>query len=137
MKRKDLKDYKYNEERIKEVISYTKASFNKTLQEKRTFNTEGINYLLDKIEEKMLGDENKVDIKTKFNIGDKIWVVDSDGGVINVYSDTIESFLVNEDEIIIYCVDSDCIELRESDIVLYDDTEALIEKIIELDKELI
>lgn len=35
MKRKDLKDYKYNEEWIKEVISYTKASFNKTLQEKK------------------------------------------------------------------------------------------------------
>lgn len=126
-----------SEERIKEVISHIKAGFNNIPQRERNLSAEGINYLLDKIEEKMLGDENKVDIKTKFNIGDKIWVVDSDGGVINVYSDTIESFLVNEDEIIIYCVDSDCIELRESDIVLYDDTEALIEKIIELDKELI
>lgn len=126
-----------SEERIKEVISHIKAGFNNIPQRERNLSAEGINYLLDKIEEKMLGDESKMDIKTKFNIGDKIWVVDSDGGVINVYSDTIESFLVNEDEIIIYCVDSDCIELRESDIVLYDDTEALIEKIIELDKELI
>lgn len=137
MKRKDLKDYKYNEEWIKEVISYTKASFNKTLQKKRTFNTEGINYLLDKIEEKILGDENKMDIKTKYNIGDKIWVVYENNGEVYIFSDVIDSYLISEDETIIYVKNSNCVDLKEADVILYDDTEALIEKIIKLDKEII
>lgn len=42
-----------SEERIKEVISHIKAGFNNIPQRERNLSAEGINYLLDKIEEKM------------------------------------------------------------------------------------
>lgn len=124
-----------SEERIKEVISYAKASFNKAPQGKRKFSIEGINYLLDKIEEKILGDENKMDIKTKYNIGDKVWIVYENNGEVCIFSDIIDSYLISEDETIIYVKDSDCVDLKEADVILYDDTEALIEKIMEIDKQ--
>ena len=40
-----------SEERIKEVISHIKAGFNNIPQRERNLSAEGINYLLDKIEE--------------------------------------------------------------------------------------
>lgn len=57
-----------SEERIKEVISHIKAGFNNIPQRERNLSAEGINYLLDKIEEKMLGDESKIQrIKKKID----------------------------------------------------------------------
>lgn len=78
-----------------------------------------------------------MDIKTKYNIGDKIWIVYESNGKICILSDIIESYLISEDETIIYVKDSDCVELKEDDVILYDDTEALIKKIIELDEKII
>lgn len=51
------------------------------------------------------------------------------------FSDIIDSYLISEDETIIYVKDSDCVDLKEDDVILYDDTEALIEKIMEIDKQ--
>lgn len=124
-----------SEERIKEVISHIKAGFNNIPQIERNLSAEGINYLLDKIEEKMLGDESKMDIKTKYNIGDKVWIVYENNGEVCIFSDIIDSYLISEDETIIYVKDSDCVDLKEDDVILYDDTEALIEKIMEIDKQ--
>lgn len=124
-----------SEERVKEVISHIKVGFNNIPQKERNLSDEGINYLLDKIEEKILGDESKMDIKTKYNIGDKVWIVYENNGEVCVFSDVIDSYLISEDETIIYVKDSDCVDLKEDDVILYDDTEALIEKIMEIDKQ--
>lgn len=78
-----------------------------------------------------------MDIKTKYNIGDKIWVVYENNGEVYIFSDVIDSYLISEDETIIYVKNSNCVDLKEADVILYDDTEALIEKIIKLDKEII
>ena len=76
-----------------------------------------------------------MDIKTKYNIGDKVWIVYENNGEVCIFSDIIDSYLISEDETIIYVKDSDCVDLKEDDVILYDDTEALIEKIMEIDKQ--
>ncbi len=76
-----------------------------------------------------------MDIKTKYNIGDKIWIVYESNGKICILSDIIESYLISEDETIIYLKDSDCVDLKEDDVILYNDAEALMKKIMEIDKQ--
>lgn len=76
-------------------------------------------------------------IETKFNIGDKVWVVYEYNGELSVYSDVIDGFSIdNKGDLTVYLKDSDYFERNESDLILYDDTEALIEKIIDTDKQI-
>lgn len=75
-------------------------------------------------------------VETEYNIGDKVWVVYERNGEINIYSDIIDSIMVTEEGIKIWfkeCCDCD---KTEDDIVLYEDTEALVDKIMELDNKI-
>lgn len=75
-------------------------------------------------------------VETEYNIGDKVWVVYECNGEINVYSDIIDSIIATEEGIKIWFKEcSDC-DMTEDDIVLYEDTEALVDKIIELDNKI-
>ncbi|MFR3182457.1 MAG: hypothetical protein ACLTPN_02430 [Clostridia bacterium] len=76
-------------------------------------------------------------IETKFNIGERVWVVYEYNGELSVYSDVIDGFSIdNKGDLTVYLKDSDYFERNESDLILYDDTEALIEKIIDTDKQI-
>lgn len=76
-------------------------------------------------------------IETKFNIGERVWVVYEYNGELSVYSDVVDGFSIdNKGDLTVYLKDSDYFERNESDLILYDDTEALIEKIIDTDKQI-
>ena len=86
-------------------------------------------------------------LETKYNIGDRIWVVyepilntqyhhNEPAGEVNVYDDTISSIEINEDGTYYLLKWSDTTDLKEEDIILYDDTDKLINKIKELMNEI-
>ncbi len=75
-------------------------------------------------------------IETNFDIGDKIWVVYEHRGIVNVYSDTIDSISISEEGVSVWLKDSNTLDLKEDDIILYKDTEKLLKKIKELDNEI-
>lgn len=77
-----------------------------------------------------------MEIKTKFNIGDRVWIVEEYQGEVLVYSDTIESFCISKDGITPWFKDSDAFELKEEELISYEDKESLIQKIYKLDKTL-
>lgn len=76
-------------------------------------------------------------IETKFNIGERVWVVYEYNGELSVYSDVVDGFSIdNKGDLTVYLKDSDYFEYNEDNLILYDDTEALIEKIIDTDKQI-
>lgn len=82
-------------------------------------------------------------IKTKYNIGDRIWVVNEaeyynnekqrreKTGVVEVFDDYIENILVcsNEGDVIYTLKQAEILELLEWDIIPYEDKQALLDKI--------
>lgn len=75
-------------------------------------------------------------VETEYNIGDKVWVVYEYNKEVSVYSDTIDSIMVTEEGIKIWLKDCCDCDMTEDNIVLYEDTEALVDKIIELDNKI-
>lgn len=74
-------------------------------------------------------------IKSKYEIGQRIWVVYENQGEVSVYDDYIDEICVNNKKIY-YILKNTCIDEEEKDIVLYEDTETLVQKIKEiLEKE--
>lgn len=76
-------------------------------------------------------------IETKFNIGDRIWIVYEDRREIHVYSDEIDSMCVERNnKVAIYLKNSDAFDTYEEDVFKYEDTEGLMNKIKELDDKI-
>lgn len=76
-------------------------------------------------------------IETKFNIGDRIWIVYEDRKEIHVYSDEIDSMCVERNnKVAIYLKNSDAFDTYEEDVFKYEDTEGLMNKIKELDDKI-
>ncbi len=77
-------------------------------------------------------------IETKFNIGDRVWIAYEYNGEINIYSDEIESMIIEKGgKILAFFKNSDTFDTYEDDLILYDDTNALIERIKRLDNKII
>lgn len=75
-----------------------------------------------------------MEIKTKFNIGDRVWIVYENKGEISVYSDIIDTFMIDkEGRVWVFFKYSDAAEMEEKDLIGYDDTQKLLQKIKELD----
>lgn len=75
-----------------------------------------------------------MEIKTKFNIGDRMWIVYENKGEISVYSDIIDTFMIDkEGRVWVFFKYSDAAEMEEKDLIGYDDTQKLLQKIKELD----
>ena len=83
-------------------------------------------------------------IETKYNVGDRVWIVyeptlytdhyQGPAGEITVYSDTIIEISIGEDNIIKYMVNSEGADfINEDNIILYNDTKALVDRIQKLD----
>lgn len=77
-------------------------------------------------------------IKTKYSIGQKVWVAveNNKNREIEVFSDTIKQIVVDSNGNICYMLEDLWEELKEDDILLYDDYEKLIERIKEIDKKI-
>lgn len=67
-------------------------------------------------------------IQTKYEIGDKVWIVYENRGEACVYDDYIDEIFVN-DEGINYMLREACIDGKEENIIPYEDTDKLVEKI--------
>ena len=67
-------------------------------------------------------------IKTKYEIGQRVWIVYENRGEVCVYDDYIEEICVGKDGLC-YMLRDYCDDVVEEDIVLYEDTDKLVEKI--------
>ena len=67
-------------------------------------------------------------IQTKYEIGQKVWIVYEHQGEACVYDDIIPEIGV-DDKRIYYILENACIDIGEEEIVLYEDTDKLVEKI--------
>lgn len=67
-------------------------------------------------------------IQTKYEIGDKVWIVYENKSEVCVYDDIIAEIGV-DDKRIYYILENACIDIGEEEIVLYEDTDKLVEKI--------
>ena len=74
-------------------------------------------------------------IETKYDIGQRIWIVYEHKGEAHIYEDEIAEICFAKDEIL-YFLKKGCDEVEEKDIILYEDTESLINKIKEIMKEI-
>lgn len=74
-------------------------------------------------------------IKSKYDIGERIWVVYENQGEVSVYDDYIDEICMNNEKKIYYILKKACIDREEKDIVLYEDTETLVQKIKEILRE--
>lgn len=74
-------------------------------------------------------------IETKYNIGDKVWIVYEANtqyglaGEVNLYDDVIIDIIIDKDGILYATQHTD---IREKDIIPYEDKEALVNKIQEV-----
>lgn len=69
-------------------------------------------------------------IKTKYNVGQHIWIVYEDRGEVSVYDTHIDSISIEKDGLCYFT--TECNDYKEEQIVLYEDKDKLIEKIEEL-----
>ena len=74
-------------------------------------------------------------IKTKYEIGQRVWVVYEHQGEVCVYDDYIDEICIGENGLY-YMLKEACIDRAEEDIVLYEKTDKLIEKIKQIMKEI-
>ena len=76
-------------------------------------------------------------IETKFSIGDRIWVVYEHRGGVYVYSDEIDSMMIEGDnKVTLYLKNSDTLGICERDVFEYNDIDGLMNKIKELDDKI-
>lgn len=76
-----------------------------------------------------------MEIKTKYEIGQHIWVVYENQRELSVYDDEIVSIVIDKDEWY-YTTGETYTEVNEKDIILYEDKEKLANKIESLMKEI-
>ena len=79
-----------------------------------------------------------MEIKTKYNIGDRVWIVKERelAGVLEVFDDYIELIQVYNEGVIYVSRQADMLDLFEHDIILYKDKEKLLKKIEEVMKSI-
>lgn len=75
-------------------------------------------------------------IESKYNIGDRVWIVDSDyrHEMVYVYSDTINTICIDSNNEIKLWFDNCDDDLPESEVIAYLDSKKLTERIITLEK---
>ena len=74
-------------------------------------------------------------IQTKYEIGQRVWIIYENKGEACVYDDYIEEICVGENGLY-YMLKEVCIDGNENDIILYEDTDKLVEKIKQIMEEI-
>lgn len=88
-----------------------------------------------------------MNIKTKYNIGDRVWVVyepilnnqhyhNEPAGEISIYDDVISLIEIHKNEMYYLLEKADCVDLKEDEIILYNETDKLLAKIQKLMNEI-
>lgn len=67
-------------------------------------------------------------IQTKYEIGQRVWIVYENKGEVCIYDDIIAEIGI-DDKRIYYILENACIDISEEYIVLYENTDKLVEKI--------
>lgn len=63
-------------------------------------------------------------IETKYNIGDHIWYMYMDEGEVHIFDDYIVEIAINNNDIAYICEEA-CSEIKQDNVVLYEDMEGL------------
>lgn len=74
-------------------------------------------------------------IQTKYEIGQRVWIVYEHQGEACVYDDYIDEICVNEHGLY-YMLKESSIDVIETNIVLYEDTDKLVGKIKQIMEEI-
>ena len=74
-------------------------------------------------------------IKIKYEIGQRVWIIYENQGEACIYDDYIDEICIGENGLY-YRVKEACIDRAEEDIVLYEDTDKLVEKIKQIMQEI-
>ncbi len=76
-----------------------------------------------------------MDIKTKYEIGQKIWIVYKNKGEVNLYCEPIINIVIDKNGFY-YSTDNSYDEIEEKNIILEDDKDKLFNKVKQLMKEI-
>ena len=74
-------------------------------------------------------------IKTKYEIGQRVWIVYENKGEVCVYDDYIDEICINENGMY-YMLKEACTDVVEGNVILYEDTDKLVEKIKQIMEEI-
>lgn len=74
-------------------------------------------------------------IQTKYEIGQRVWIIYENKGEVCVYDDYIDEICIGENGLY-YMLKEACIDRNENDIVLYENTDKLVEKIKQIMQEI-
>ena len=73
-----------------------------------------------------------MELKTKYNLGDKVWCLEKVHGEVAVYVDTIIEIFYNSEKGICYLTDDAGEELAEENVILETEDDKLLARIKEL-----
>lgn len=74
-------------------------------------------------------------IQAKYEIGQKVWIVYENKGEVCVYDDYIDEICINENGMY-YMLKEACTDVVERNVILYEDTDKLVEKIKQIMEEI-
>ena len=73
-------------------------------------------------------------INTKYEIGQHVWHIYENKGEVCVFDDFIGWITIEDD--MYYTLKESTVDVKEEDIILYEDTDTLLKKIIEIVKDI-
>ena len=73
-------------------------------------------------------------INTKYEIGQHVWHIYENKGEVCVFDDFIGWITIEDD--MYYTLKESTVDVKEEDIILYEDTNTLLKKIIEIMKDI-
>ena len=73
-------------------------------------------------------------INTKYEIGQHVWHIYENKGEVCVFDDFIGWITIEDD--MYYTLKESTIDVKEEDVILYEDTDTLLKKIIEIMKDI-
>lgn len=76
-----------------------------------------------------------MEIKTKYEIGQRVWIAYENKGEVCVYDDYIDEICIGENGVY-YMLKEAGIDRNEEQIILYEDTDKLVEKIKQVMEEI-
>ena len=74
-------------------------------------------------------------IKTKYEIGQRVWIIYENQGEACIYDDYIDEICINENGMY-YMLKEACTDVVERNVILYEDTDKLVEKIKQIMEEI-
>lgn len=73
-------------------------------------------------------------INTKYEVGQHVWHIYENKGEVCVFDDFIGWITIEDD--MYYTLKESTVDVKEEDIILYEDTDTLLKKIIEIMKDI-